>query len=39
LDEFVVEGIYTSVDFFKRLLRSNEFISNNYDTNFIDNGF
>ena len=39
LDEFVVEGIYTSVDFFKRLLRSNEFISNSYDTNFIDNGF
>ncbi len=39
LDEFVVEGIYTSAEFFKRLLRSDEFISNSYDTNFIDNGF
>lgn len=39
LDEFVVEGIHTSVGFFKRLLNSDEFINNNYDTNFIDNGF
>ncbi|AEA33673.1 acetyl-CoA carboxylase biotin carboxylase subunit [Hippea maritima] len=36
LDEFVVEGVKTSIDFFKKLLITEDFINNNYDTNFID---
>lgn len=36
LDEFIIEGIQTSIPFFKNLLTSNEFINNSYDTNFID---
>ncbi|WP_025209753.1 acetyl-CoA carboxylase biotin carboxylase subunit [Hippea sp. KM1] len=39
LDEFVIEGVKTSIDFFKKLLISEEFINNNYDTNFIDKKF
>ncbi len=39
LDEFVVEGIKTSIPFFRKILTSNEFISNSYDTNFIDKKF
>jgi len=39
LDEFIVEGIKTSIPFFRKILTSNEFISNSYDTNFIDKNF
>ncbi len=39
LDEFMVEGIKTSIPFFKELLTSKEFINNDYDTNFIDKKF
>ncbi len=39
LDEFVVEGIKTSIPFFRKILNSEEFISNSYDTNFIDKKF
>lgn len=39
LDEFVVEGIKTSIPFFRKILTSEEFISNDYDTNFIDKTF
>ncbi len=39
LDEFVVEGIKTSIPFFRKILTSEEFVSNTYDTNFIDKKF
>ncbi len=39
LDEFVVDGIKTSIPFFKKILLSEEFVSNTYDTNFIDKRF
>ncbi len=39
LDEFVVDGIKTSIPFFRKLLTSEEFISNTYDTNFVDKRF
>ena len=39
LDEFVVEGIKTSIPFFKKILTTDKFINNNYDTNFIDKEF
>lgn len=39
LDEFVIEGIKTSIPFFKKILTSDRFINNNYDTNFIDKEF
>ncbi len=39
LDEFMVEGIKTSIPFFRELLVSKEFINNDYDTNFIDKKF
>lgn len=39
LDEFVVEGVKTTIPFFKKILTTEEFINNNYDTNFIDKKF
>jgi len=39
LDEFLIDGVKTSIPFFQRLLTSQEFVNNNYDTNFIDNRF
>ncbi len=39
LDEFVIDGIKTSIPFFKKILTSEEFITNTYDTNFIDKTF
>ena len=39
LDEFMVDGIKTSIPFFKEILVSGEFINNDYDTNFIDKKF
>jgi len=35
LDEFVVEGIPTTVDYHKKVLSHPDFISGNYDTSFI----
>ena len=35
LDEFVVEGIFTNLDFHKRLVRHPDFLSANYDTGFV----
>ncbi len=35
LDMFVVEGIYTSIPLHKRLLASKEFLTADFDTNFI----
>ncbi len=39
LDEFVIEGVKTSIPFFKKILTSDEFINNTYDTNYIDKRF
>ncbi len=36
LDEFVVEGIATTVDFHKAILSHPDFVSGNYDTSFVD---
>jgi len=37
LDEFVVEGIKTTIPFHKRVIRTPEFRSGNFDTHFIEN--
>jgi acetyl-CoA carboxylase biotin carboxylase subunit len=36
LDEFVVEGIHTTIPFHKKLMRNEKFRSGNFDTKFID---
>lgn len=36
LSEFVVEGIETNIDFILRILENENYISNNYDTSFIE---
>ena len=36
LDEFVVEGIQTTIPFHKQLMRNERFLSGNFDTTFID---
>lgn len=36
LDEFIVEGIETTVEFHKRILSSDDFINGNYDVNYLD---
>lgn len=35
LDMFVVEGIYTSIPLHQKILRDEDFISGNFDTNYI----
>ena len=39
LDEFIVEGIKTNIQFFKKLIRNNRFKNKKYDTNNIDRNF
>ncbi len=39
LDEFIVEGVKTSIPFFKKILTSDEFRNNTYDTNYVDKRF
>ncbi len=39
LNEFVIEGVKTSIPFFQRILTTKDFVSNTYDTNFIDKKF
>jgi len=39
LSEFKIEGIKTNIPFFKKILNSQDFINNTYDTNFIDRVF
>ncbi|PMP93292.1 MAG: acetyl-CoA carboxylase biotin carboxylase subunit, partial [Desulfurella sp.] len=39
LSEFKIEGIKTNINFFQKLLSSEDFINNTYDTNFIDRVF
>jgi acetyl-CoA carboxylase biotin carboxylase subunit len=36
LDEFIIEGIHTTISFHKRVMRNEQFIEGNYDTSFID---
>ncbi len=36
LDEFVIEGIATTIPLHKKLITNNNFIKGNYDTNFLD---
>ncbi|WP_185877981.1 acetyl-CoA carboxylase biotin carboxylase subunit [Blattabacterium cuenoti] len=35
LDEFVIEGIHTSIQFQKNLIQNNDFMKGDYNTNFI----
>ena len=37
LDEFVIEGIKTTLPFHKQLMKEETFQSGKYTTNFIDN--
>lgn len=37
LDEFIVEGIKTTIPFHQQIMQNKDFINNNYDTGFIDN--
>lgn len=39
LDEFIVEGIKTNIQFFKKLISNNRFKNKDYDTNYIDRNF
>jgi acetyl-CoA carboxylase biotin carboxylase subunit len=36
LDEFIVEGIPTTIDFFKRVVDHRVFIEGEYDTSFVE---
>lgn len=37
LDEFIIEGIKTTIPFHQMIMQNKDFINNNYDTGFIDN--
>ncbi|MFH1657043.1 MAG: biotin carboxylase N-terminal domain-containing protein [bacterium] len=36
LDEFVIEGVSTTIPFFKALLKNKDFLQGNFNTNFIE---
>jgi len=36
LDEFIIEGIHTTIPFHKKVISNPEFITGNYDTNFVE---
>jgi acetyl-CoA carboxylase biotin carboxylase subunit len=36
LDEFIIEGVDTTIDFYRRLLKTPEFRSGDFDTTFVD---
>jgi acetyl-CoA carboxylase biotin carboxylase subunit len=36
LEEYQVQGIKTSIDFHKRMLENEDFLSNNFDTKYLD---
>jgi acetyl-CoA carboxylase biotin carboxylase subunit len=36
LDEYIIEGIKTTIPFHKRVMSSKDFIEGNIDTGFID---
>ncbi|WP_185858060.1 acetyl-CoA carboxylase biotin carboxylase subunit [Blattabacterium cuenoti] len=37
LDEFVIEGIQTTLPFLRKVIQHNDFLKGNYNTNFLDN--
>ncbi|MBV6479428.1 MAG: Biotin carboxylase [Ignavibacteria bacterium] len=37
LDEFIIEGIKTTIPFHQMLMQNDDFINNNFDTGFLDN--
>ncbi len=37
LEEFIIEGIHTTIPFHKKLMNDSEFIKGNYTTNFLEN--
>jgi acetyl-CoA carboxylase biotin carboxylase subunit len=41
LDEFIIEGINTTIPFHKKVISNPEFITGNYDTHFVEkiNGY
>ncbi|MDR0866849.1 MAG: acetyl-CoA carboxylase biotin carboxylase subunit [Planctomycetota bacterium] len=39
LSQFLLEGVKTTIPFHRKLLGNNNFVSNNYDINFIDENF
>jgi acetyl-CoA carboxylase biotin carboxylase subunit len=36
LDEFIIEGVYTTIPFHKKVMRHEKFIEGDYDTSFIE---
>jgi len=36
LDEFIIEGVYTTIPFHKKVMRHEKFIEGDYDTGFIE---
>jgi acetyl-CoA carboxylase biotin carboxylase subunit len=36
LDEFEVAGVRTVIDFHKKMMRNEDFISNNFDTKYLE---
>ena len=37
LDEFVIEGIKTTIPFHQQLMKNEDFLNGNYTTKFMDN--
>ena len=37
LEEFVIEGVTTNIDFIFEIIKNPDFIRGNYDTSFIEN--
>ena len=36
LDEFIIEGVKTTIPFHQQIMKDSKFKSNNYDTSFIE---
>ena len=39
LDEFIVDGVKTTIPFSSKILNNNDFASGNYDTGFVERAF
>ncbi len=39
LDEFIIEGVKTTISLHKRILKNPDFLRGNYDTNFLETAF
>ena len=37
LDEFIIEGVHTTIPFHKKIMTNKKFLNNDYDTSFIEN--